>query len=74
MALSPKAQEIFAQITQDNAKLGDLRKIAKEIKRDHDLAMELWQTGHYHPRMLACLIMDKKLLTQESGRSIFNSL
>lgn len=65
MKLSKKAQIIYSQISQENTKLGDLRKIAKEIKRDHKLAMELWSTGDYFPRQLANLIMDKKLLSQE---------
>jgi 3-methyladenine DNA glycosylase AlkD len=42
-----------------------LRKIAKEIKVNHELAMELWATSEFLPRLLASLIMDKKLLTQE---------
>lgn len=65
MALSPKAKEVYFQISTEETKLGDLRKIAKEIKKDHDLAMELWSTGEFFPRQLAILIMDKKLLTQE---------
>ena len=65
MKLSSKANEIYAQIKQETTKLGDLRKIAKAIKRDHELAMELWLTGEFLPRQLAILIMDKKLLTQE---------
>ena len=65
MELSSKARKIYAQITKEGTKLGDLRKIAKEIKRDHDLAMELWSTGEFFPRQLAILIMDKKLLTQD---------
>jgi 3-methyladenine DNA glycosylase AlkD len=64
MALSNRAQEVYSQIDQENTKLGDLMKIAKEIKRNHELAMELWSTGEYAPRMLAILIMDKNLLTQ----------
>ena len=64
MKLSSKAQPIYAQISQENTKLGDLRKIAAEIKQDHELAMELWHTGQFLPRLFACLIMDKKLLTQ----------
>lgn len=64
MPLSPTAQSIIAQLGPDT-KHGDLRKIAKEIKRDHDLAMELWSSGAYFPRQLAILIMDKKQLTQE---------
>lgn len=61
---SEKAATILSQMKSDT-RLGDLRKIAKEIKKDHELAMELWSTGEYLPRLLATLIMDKKLLTQE---------
>ena len=64
MKLSPKAQEIYNKVTDKLAKLGDLRNIAKEIKKDHELAMELWATGEFMPRLLATLIMDKKFLTQ----------
>lgn len=62
--LSPKAKDILSQIGSDT-KLGDLRKIAKEIKKDHELALELWSTEQYLPRMLAVLLMDKKFLTQD---------
>ena len=64
MKLSAKSKDIFAQITQESAKLGELRKIAKDIKKDHPLAMELWSTDQFFPRLLATLIMDKKLLSQ----------
>jgi 3-methyladenine DNA glycosylase AlkD len=62
--LSPKAKNILVQIT-GKTKLGDLRKIAKEITKDHDLAMELWSTGEFLPRQLAILIMDNKILSQD---------
>lgn len=65
MKLSSKAKEIYAQINQETTKLGDLRKIAKIIKKDHALAMELWSTNDFFPCQLAILIMDKKHLTQE---------
>lgn len=64
MKLSPKAEDVLSQI-DDKTKLGDIRKMATDIKKDHDLAMELWATGRYLPRQLAILIMDKKLLSQE---------
>lgn len=64
MSRSRKANEIVAQLTP-GIKLGELKKLAKEIKRDHDLALELWSTKRFLPRMLAVLIMDKKLLSQE---------
>jgi len=65
MKLSSKAKNIYSQVNQKDTKLGDLRKIAKEIKKDHELALELWSTGEFIPRQLAILIMDKKLITKE---------
>jgi 3-methyladenine DNA glycosylase AlkD len=64
MKLSVKAEAIYAQINS-TTKLGDLRILAKEIKKDHALAMELWSTGEYLSRQLAILIMDPKQLSQE---------
>jgi 3-methyladenine DNA glycosylase AlkD len=64
MKLSSKAENILDQINI-KTKLGDLRKIAKDIKKDHELAMELWSTGKFLPRQLAILIMDNKLLSQD---------
>ncbi len=65
MKLSAKAKDIYSQINSEQTKLGDLRKIAKEIKKDHELAMELWSIKEFYPRQLAILIMDKKMLSQE---------
>jgi 3-methyladenine DNA glycosylase AlkD len=64
VALSVRAKKIVAEITKGNLKLGDLKKRGEEIKKDHDLAMELWSTGEYYPRLLATLIFDKKLLAE----------
>ncbi len=64
MKLSSKATNIYA-LVDDTTRLGDLRKIAKDIKKDHQLAMELWSTREYLPRQLAILIMDSKLLSRE---------
>lgn len=64
MKISSKTENILAQINSKN-KLGELRKMAKEIKTDHGLAVELWSTGGFLPRLLAILIMDKKLLSQD---------
>lgn len=64
MKLSSKAENILDQINS-KTKLGDLRKIAKEIRKDHVLAMELWSTGKFIPRLLAILIMDNKFLSQD---------
>ena len=61
---SNNQQKIVAEITKGDQKLGDLKKRGAEIKKDHDLALELWSTGEYHPRLLATLIFDKKLLAE----------
>lgn len=65
MELSSTAENIITQISDEKTKLGDLRKIANVIKKDHELAMELWSTTHYLARQLAILLMDKKLLSKE---------
>ena len=65
MEISSKAKNIVGQISDKITKLGDLRKIANDIKKDHELAIELWSTGGYFARQLAILIMDKKLLSEE---------
>ena len=64
MSLSSKARTLYTQIN-DTTRLGDLRTMAKSIKKDHPLAMELWSTCEYLPRQLAILTMDPKLLDQE---------
>lgn len=63
--LSPNAKKVFSQINSEKTKLGDLRKIAKEIKKDHNLAMELLATKEFYPQQLALLIMDNKLIDQD---------
>jgi 3-methyladenine DNA glycosylase AlkD len=64
MKLSSKAENILSQINSKTM-LGDLRKIAKDIKKDHELALELWSAGDFLPRLLAILIMDNKRLSQD---------
>jgi 3-methyladenine DNA glycosylase AlkD len=58
------AEEILSQLNSET-KMGELRKVAKDIKKDHELAMELWASGEVPARLLATLIMDKKELNQE---------
>jgi len=65
MKLSSKSKDIYAQINQETTKLGGLRKIVKEINQDHTIAMELWSSNQLLLRLLAILIMGKKILSQE---------
>ena len=42
---------------QFGVKLGDIRAIAKKIKTDHQLALDLWGTGNVEAQLLATLII-----------------
>jgi 3-methyladenine DNA glycosylase AlkD len=43
----------------------DMRKLAKEIGRDHKLALQLWETGIAEARIVAGMIDDPAKLTEE---------
>ena len=42
-----------------------LRVLAKTIKKDHQLALQLWETGIHEARILASLVADPKLVTPQ---------
>jgi 3-methyladenine DNA glycosylase AlkD len=44
-------------------KLGDIRAVAKMIKTDHELALNLWDTGNVEAQLLATLIIKPKSLS-----------
>ncbi len=48
---------------QFGVKHGDIRALAKKIKTDHALALQLWKTGNTDAQMLAILIMKPKELS-----------
>jgi 3-methyladenine DNA glycosylase AlkD len=50
---------------QFGVQLGDIRKLAKEIKADHALALELWQTENIDARLLAILLLKPKNLSAD---------
>jgi len=43
----------------------DMRKLAKEIGRDHKLALDLWKTGIGEARILAAMVDEPDKLTEE---------
>ena len=43
----------------------DMRKLAKELGRDHKLALNLWRTGIAEARILAGMVGDPDKLTEE---------
>jgi hypothetical protein len=64
MALSTQAQELLEQLAPSDTSAGAIKKLAKEVKQDHALALELWEAGELNGRLLAVLVMDKKLVDQ----------
>jgi 3-methyladenine DNA glycosylase AlkD len=51
---------------QFGVKLGDIRTLAKKIKTNPPLALELWDTENIDARLLATLIIDPKKLSYDS--------
>jgi 3-methyladenine DNA glycosylase AlkD len=47
---------------QFGVKLGEIRKVAKSLGADHDLALELWKTGNLDARLLSILLLEPKRL------------
>lgn len=52
-----------AGTNQYGVKMGDIRAVAKSIKTNHNLALDLWATGNVEARLVAILIMVPKLLS-----------
>lgn len=46
-------------------KVGDLKVIQKKVKKDHQLAMELFETGNYDAMYLAGLIADESKMSRK---------
>ncbi len=59
---------------QYGVKLGDLRKVAKKIKANHKLALELWETENFDAQMLAMLIIQPNKLSIEELDAMVRSV
>lgn len=66
--------ELMSRIDKPGTLSGELKKIAKEIKKDNELAAKLWDTGKYYPRLLSVLILDRKELNLEKIESMAEDL
>ena len=67
---NPEAVEGMARfgISSENiygVSIPNLRKIAKEIGRDHYLAQQLWDSGIHEARILASMIDEANQVTKE---------
>jgi 3-methyladenine DNA glycosylase AlkD len=54
-----------APANQFGVKHGDIRTLAKKIKSDHRLGLELWQTGNVEAQHLAALVLVPKQLSAD---------
>ncbi len=59
---------------QFGVRRGDVRKLAKEIKTDHALALKLWETENIDARFLAILLMKPKSLSANEVDRLVRSL
>lgn len=63
-----KANVIKLGIPSENSigvSTGEIRNIAKKIKKSNDLAFELWKTGYHEAKLLSVLLFDKKKTSLE---------
>jgi 3-methyladenine DNA glycosylase AlkD len=59
---------------QYGVKLGDLRKLAKRIKVNHALALQLWETNNFDAQMLAILLLKPQEISAKELDSMVRSL
>lgn len=63
-------RKLGAGENQFGVMMGPLRALGKEIGVNHDLAMQLWDSGNADAMMLACMIMDPQKLTPAKAESM----
>lgn len=66
----PKAVEGMAKfgINPNNTygiSIPNLKKMAKEIGKNHEIAQQLWKSGIHESRILACMVDDPKIIIEE---------
>ncbi len=59
---------------QFGVKMGDIRKLAKKLKNNHELALELWATANIEARLVAILVMKPKDLTSAQLDAMVRSI
>lgn len=55
-------------------KCGDMSRLVRQIKMDHELALRLWDSGNHDARVLATMIADPEKLTAKTLRSWMKSV
>ncbi len=59
---------------QFGVKLGDIRALGTKIKKDHALALELWETENIDARLLATMIIEPKKLSVKELDTMVKSI
>ena len=59
---------------QFGVKLGDIRTLGNKIKRNHELALELWKSDNIEARLLATLIIDVRKLSPKELDEMVKSI
>lgn len=62
-----------AGANQFGVKMGDIRALAKKIKTNHELALELWATNIIEAQLLAILLLKPKLLSTDKLEQMVRS-
>src|SRR5688500_10044913 len=52
----------------------EVKELDRELGKDHELALELWETGMLEARTVACLIDDPKQVTEAQMESWVSDL
>ena len=59
---------------QYGVSLGDIRTLAKKIKKDHALALALWDNGNVDAQFLSALVIDSKKLSAKEMDQMVRSI
>lgn len=54
--------------------MGDIRKLAKQLKKNHALGLALWESGNTDARILATMILDAKAFSADELETMVASL
>jgi 3-methyladenine DNA glycosylase AlkD len=63
-----------ASDNQFGVSLGDIRKLAKKIRTDHELALSLWETGNVDAQFLSALLVQPKKLSAKEMDGMVRSV
>lgn len=72
-----KANVVKMGIPESNSigvSTGDIRKLAKEIKKSNEFAYELWRIGYHEAKLLAVLVFDKEHISLQEVELLMNDV